>query len=365
MILFFIVINAIYVLFIVAAIVGWIFSENKTVSISNHKNFSILIPFRNEEKKIGVLLQTLSENFKGIQIVLVNDHSIDNTCKLIEEYICLNKNNNIKLVQAQGMGKKNAIAEGVEYVNENYIFLTDADCTFSRNGVQQLSGCLNRSGMVYAMVSYENSGNSFFQKIMILDLFAINGVALGLGNLGLHTYCSAANIFISKNVLLQSQNELKKSSNLSGDDLTLMKVVNKNNFELKACLNKNCLVKTLAPYTLGEFFKQRLRWGQKASGYKNLMLLALTLTVFIQCLSPFLALIAYISGYWSNTLHWLWVPGLVIDFLLLFLVSYRLGYVRLMAVYFPAWLLNLIYIPVIGLVGLFYSGEWRGRKIRN
>ena len=66
-----------------------------------------------------------------------------------------------------------------------------------------------------------------------------------------------------KKVLINVSNELIESTNLSGDDLTLLNYCREQNHKIISFTNKKYIVTTKAPSTLGEFFKQRLRWGQK------------------------------------------------------------------------------------------------------
>jgi glycosyltransferase involved in cell wall biosynthesis len=63
--------------------------------------------------------------------VLVNDHSTDQSEKIVEEFA--QKHPNIKLdrLPQDQFGKKRAIALGVTLATNEVIVTTDADCSFS------------------------------------------------------------------------------------------------------------------------------------------------------------------------------------------------------------------------------------------
>lgn len=82
-----------------------------------------IVPFYNERKRIGRVLDQLI-NVKNLQqIICVDDGSTDNTSQLIKKNyptivtIRLNKN----------CGKTNAVAQGLKKVKTEYVFLCDAD----------------------------------------------------------------------------------------------------------------------------------------------------------------------------------------------------------------------------------------------
>ena len=73
---------------------------------------SVIVPFRNEEKRISYLLRSIKNqslaNFK-FEIILVDDQSNDGSRKIIEEFIGFNSKINTKLARIPigiGGGKK-------------------------------------------------------------------------------------------------------------------------------------------------------------------------------------------------------------------------------------------------------------------
>lgn len=105
---------------------------------------SVVIPARNEETKIGRLLESLcKQDYPNFEVVVVNDRSTDRTGDIIADYA--QKDDRIKLIQGSDappgwIGKCNAILHAVSKVSKKgddqwYIF-TDADTYHHPNSLK-------------------------------------------------------------------------------------------------------------------------------------------------------------------------------------------------------------------------------------
>ena len=78
-----IVIFSIYTGWMLALIFGWLIRNNyKITSSSRHNSLSVLIPYRNEQENIPLLLKSLSDldySTDRVEFVFINDHSVDNS----------------------------------------------------------------------------------------------------------------------------------------------------------------------------------------------------------------------------------------------------------------------------------------------
>jgi len=85
------------------------------------KNISIIIPARNEEASLKILLKKflLYRKFYK-EIILVDGQSSDKTVEIA-------KNNNCKVIKQKGLGYGAAIIEGVKAVKTKYFIIFDAD----------------------------------------------------------------------------------------------------------------------------------------------------------------------------------------------------------------------------------------------
>lgn len=347
-----------YVLFIAVALTGWLFSGPSPQIKYPLPDTTLVIPFRNEKNNLPVLISSLEKQLMKPEVLFINDHSTDGG-ELLPEMRAFQVLNNI------GEGKKQASATGIERAQTDCVLFTDADCILPQNYCSLLSNELNQNyDLVYGPVLYQQSYRKNWHPLFFLDQLSLTGVSIGLGQFGVFTYCSAAALGVRKTSGISFSSDLRKSGNKSGDDQQMLDAVKKMNGRIKALTVKEATVITAVPQTLGEFLRQRLRWGQKASGYTNPSLVALTLLVFFTHWAIIYCICACFSGYCELMQLWPVYAKLLIDFLFLFLVGYKLGYTKPIMFFIPAWIFNLLYVPLVGILGLFYAGTWKNRKIR-
>lgn len=96
---------------------------------------SIIIPVYNEEKTISSILNDLPHK-DYIEIIVVDDHSIDNSVKEIEKIQKTHKLKLIKHYKNQGYGK--AILTGIEKCEGNIIVTMDSDGQHSPSDIYRL-----------------------------------------------------------------------------------------------------------------------------------------------------------------------------------------------------------------------------------
>jgi hypothetical protein len=364
------------------AFLGWIMPRKKSQN-SSGAGITVVVPFRNEEKNLGSLLKSFIGQQAGPPIILVNDHSTDASLQVIEKFRAQNPGMKIEVLFSDGEGKKAASATGLKAVKTPYVFFTDADCVIPDTGTEytdDTDGEIKNKGFFffseitaicgesdvdffYGPVVYGNNGERT-NALFFLDQLALNAVALGLGKCGIHTYCSGAHMG-GKTVSLQTAIPvLNQSKNLSGDDVTYLQEAVRQTQKIVALTDRELMVYTAAPAGWKDFFGQRVRWGQKAPGYTSWSLKGLSALVWAVCLVVLMVLVGCFSG--ILTPMWWAIPTikLCIDLLFLFLVTLRLSVHARLWAFLPAWVLNLMYIPVVAVLGFMTNTSWKGRKVK-
>jgi glycosyltransferase involved in cell wall biosynthesis len=109
---------------------------------------SIIIPAFNEETTIVSVLEKISFVDLGPikkEVIIVNDHSTDDTVKVIEQYIKEKQSDNIRLfTHEKNLGKGSAIHTGIKYSNGDIIIIQDADLEYDPDEyLQMLNPILN------------------------------------------------------------------------------------------------------------------------------------------------------------------------------------------------------------------------------
>jgi glycosyltransferase involved in cell wall biosynthesis len=94
---------------------------------------SIIVPAFNEERTIvQILTKVLATEISGIEkeVIVVNDHSTDNTRKLVQEFIQSGYSNVRLIDQHKNMGKGAALHRGIEEAKGDFLIIQDADLEY-------------------------------------------------------------------------------------------------------------------------------------------------------------------------------------------------------------------------------------------
>ena len=169
-----------YVLLILRYTLGWC----KVKAITN-KDFtpkvSIVIAMRNEENEVERLLQNLQSQIyptDKLELILVNDHSTDNTLNILNS----SQLDNLQVVNMpkEEFGKKNAIKNAIELASGDIILASDADCSFNPKWVQTMVNYFTDENikLVSGPVAYHKKKGIFltifFFLISSIKLFDMN-----------------------------------------------------------------------------------------------------------------------------------------------------------------------------------------------
>lgn len=104
---------------------------------------SVVIPARDEEKNLPRLLSSiLDEDYKNIEILVINDQSSDRTEEIIKEFEQKDSRvkgyNTAEGVKLSKHGKINALMQVVDYAKGDYIIFTDADTWQEKNAISSM-----------------------------------------------------------------------------------------------------------------------------------------------------------------------------------------------------------------------------------
>lgn len=96
---------------------------------------SILMPAYNAEKFIGETLDCLiSQAYRNIEIIVVNDGSTDNTCSIVEDYAY--RDSRIKVFHQQNLNAARARNRAFAESHGEYVMYMDADDLISKYKIQ-------------------------------------------------------------------------------------------------------------------------------------------------------------------------------------------------------------------------------------
>ena len=363
----------VYAILIIQLIFG--FNKVKSFEVTNvspKTAFTIVVPFRNEEKNLNWLLQSLSQlNYpiSLVQIVMVDDFSKDNSTFIYNKWRLNHQEVDTTLLEnlvLSNSPKKDALGRAIPIAKHEWIVTTDADCIVNKNWLLTLDNYIQTYNpeMIVGAVMY-NAKNNWFHHFQQLDLMSLQGVTIGSFGIGKPFMCNGANFGYTKKFFNEIGGFGGINDTVSGDDVFLLqKAVNANLENVHYLKNNDSIVKTKPENDLFKLFMQRVRWAGKSTGYKSgyakflaviVLLMNLGLTSAF-CLLPF------------ALLNWKIV-------LIVFLTKYSVDYILLYksntylrnGKFFLPMASSIIYpffSSLVGVYSLFGSFVWKGRKFR-
>ena len=278
-----------------------------SVNKNNLVKVSVLIAARNEEKNIEKLLESLKkQSFSKelFEVIIVNDHSTDNTDEIINDFINKNKELDVKLLKAEKKGKKHAISQALHSAINELVIVTDADCVLNDLWIESIVGFYQeeKCKMILAPVLLSPAEN-LFEKMQVLEHLSLIGSTAGSASIGFPVMCNGANMAYERKAALEVEKFRKDFDIPSGDDMFLLeqfvKCYGHNN--VKFLLSKSAVVKTKTCKTIKDFFRQRRRWVSKTKSYTSWKVIVTALIVLFFNLSIISLLVSafFVPALWS------------------------------------------------------------------
>lgn len=239
-------------------------------------NFSILIPFRNESEHLPILLQSLSKlNYptSHFEVICIDDHSDDNSSRLITNFKESHPNFPIRLLNSSIPSKKAALEYGISHTQHDWIVTTDADCIIPLNWLEAYNTFLqqNDSHFIAGPVSYISNG-SFLQAFQHLNFLCLQGVTIATFQKKVPFLCNGANLCFYKPTFYALHGYEGNKHIASGDDIFLLEKFAKQDIsKLNFLAATDCIVQTHPQSTWHSLFSQRIRWAAKTTAVRNVL----------------------------------------------------------------------------------------------
>ena len=140
---------------------------------------SVIIPARNEEKTLPLLLEDLkNQSLVPYEVICVDDASEDGTARVAQSYrACVIS---LKNKPDGWMGKNWACQNGANAATGDLLLFLDADVRLGRDGLRKLMQAHADSGCTISVQPYHQTEKAYEQCSMLFNLvqIAANGTAL-------------------------------------------------------------------------------------------------------------------------------------------------------------------------------------------
>ncbi|UWY29602.1 glycosyltransferase [Flavobacterium sp. TR2] len=364
MILILFSILAIYIVSISLLIYGFFkVRQYQKTDLKPQTSFTIIVPFRNEEENLPILLESFSNlNYPTdlFEVILVDDSS-NEEFQLSSFSFQVSIIDNIRVSNSP---KKDAITAAIQHVNTDWVITTDADCVVPVNWLLNFDNYIqeNKVSMLAGAVTYRCE-NSFLDHFQQLDLTSLQGATIGSFGLNKGFMCNGANFAYTKS-LFEKLNGFDGNNKIaSGDDVFLLqKAVEKFPDTVHYLKADKAIVSTKPTENWKALFHQRVRWAAKTSSYKSAFGKFLGLIVFFGNLSFVIGFFLLLFGIWAYPIFVLFAFfKFAIDYVLLSMTNQFLTKTRIKSLLLSS-LLYPFFSSTVALYSLFGSYEWKDRR---
>jgi len=320
---------------------------------------SVVIPFRNESKRIQRLIESLnSSNKLPAELIFIDDHSEDNTCELILQ--SLQPDSQIIQMEVGIQGKKRALQQAIQRAKGKYILTLDADVFFSKDYFSNLE--LLSEAELYLLPAVLKAEKPW-QHLLEIDLLLINAINAGLSGLVRPIIASGANMLFKKESYLTYHRIESHIQVPSGDDIYLLRDFRTSRLTIHLMADRQFQVNTETPQSLAEFLHQRIRWIAKTSDVKDHLSTFLATFQSILTLS-IIAIMLYAIAFTKWKLFgFVYCSKTIVDMLLFgpFFMHFKRPIAWLLIPFYQ--FLYPFYNLLIILILPFFNPKWKGRSI--
>lgn len=354
---------SIYFVILLLLLFGWnkaVAFDGKTGAVDHF--LSVVVPMRNEEKTVASLIEDLvDQRYTHVEIILVDDHSSDNTYAVTSALI--EKSKHIRLIKSRGNGKKAALAEGIGHARGTIIVTTDADCSLHRDWLLEINQSFQDESVKMAFGAVRIPASStFFSKLQSVEFASVVATGAAAFALGSPIYCNGANLAFRKAVFEEVKGYEGNMHIPSGDDEFLLRKIHAaypNGIRFMPAVQS--IVSTVPAAGFSAFIQQRIRWAAKwrFSQHWVSKVFALSLVLFHGCvIGSFVWL--FLGGY-PPVLPILLLIKAFLEFVFLFSVCLFLKLRWQMLAFLVLQFTYSFYVAGIGIASNFIPYRWKER----
>lgn len=221
-----------------------LFNQKKHLGLAETDDFpmseqavSVIICARNEDENLRRNLpKILEQDYPNFEVVVVNDASTDDSTAVLNE---LSKQYShlkiISILEKKKLGKKSALAKGIDNASHDWLLMTDADCTpLSKNWISgMMAGIREGKEMVLGYAPYAKRDNSLLNKFIRFETVWTATQYLSFALIGQPYMGVGRNLLYDKRLYKKVDGFSKHEDLASGDDdLFVNQVITQKNFSI-------------------------------------------------------------------------------------------------------------------------------------
>lgn len=369
-----------YFVLVLYFFVGWLRLKKFEIPVSlthkPHTFVSIIVPVRNESEHIKECLESIfKQNYPAnlYEVIVVDDYSTDPTLRLAREF---NRPNLLVLDLMKYLGnpgeytpnKKKAITLGVKNSRGKLIITTDGDCVMGENWLSSMVSFYEQNNykFVTGPVLLQPAKNplGLFQQLDVINMVGIGAATI---RNGLPTMSNGANLMYDKQAFYEVEGFKGNNDIPTGDDVFLMQKINARfPGSIGFIKNFDACVFSKPEYSFTGFVAQRVRWISKSSRFSSMWVTLILVMAYM------VNLMVIISALYALQMQpYTWLPVAIIGGTKLLMdwifnipvtVFFKKGILLLVLPFID--LFHILYVVIIGVLGLSGKYTWKDRQIK-
>jgi cellulose synthase/poly-beta-1,6-N-acetylglucosamine synthase-like glycosyltransferase len=379
---------------------------------------SVVVAARNEENTLTACLKSLlaqSYPSKQYEVILVDDHSTDNTysiactfatdnpilkvLKLDNAAECgmrnaecgikrISLNSEIRNPKSEfriPMGKQMALDVGIQACRGEIILSTDADCVVPNTWVEDMVTSYDtdwrNQGAIGVIVGFsmldegcakiENYPKdnlltrklrSLFIKLQSLELLSLFSAFAGGLKMGVALACTGNNLAYRRQVYDELGGFVNLGFTVAEDNMFLQWVDRYSKWRIKPVCHSGVTVLTRPMKTVKDFLRQRLRWASNSTENRLSLVCFMVVVYGFYLLLPVALLLAAFGVLSWTPMLMILALKLVPEFLLVLRGLKLFNRMDLLKYFLLLEPCQIVYILICGICGLLFKIVWKGRK---
>lgn len=333
----------------------------KPIHLKDHL-VSVIIPARNESLRIQPLLDSLKLYKDDVEIIIVDDHSDDDTGLLASSYgyqVVVPKER-----PTGWKGKPWALDQGVTHAKGNIIVFLDADTVLLEQGLERIVSLFLETNTPLSIQPYHHMKTSierlsvFFNVLVVM---AANTYTLLKNTLTPRAFFGPTQVMLKQDYLDFATDPSVTSQVL--EDIYLGKAFLKNGKRIRSIIGKNIISFRMYPEGFKDMllgFGKNFANGAIAIGAFQAILLSLWIS------APYASINILLTS--LLTQGDLFIPATIylVFGLQLYLFSRQIGNFRASIIFlYPLHALFFLYVFIYSFfrIYIFKNNTWKGRKV--
>jgi chlorobactene glucosyltransferase len=337
----------------------------KAKELDSREKISVLVPARNEERNIEILIKSiLNQKYPNYELIVLDDNSSDNTYDIAAKYI---DNPKFKLLRGTNLpngwlGKNYACQCLADAATGEYLIFTDADNYHDINALSKTVSMMKRYNLDMLSAFPQQKTISFYEKLIIplIDVIIYSGLILWTTyHLKSSAFAAANGQWIAfRKKLYQEIGGHAAVKDKIVEDVELSRIAKKSKAKIMTASGKDLIFGRMYN-SLNEIWEGLSKNIYGLTNFETIPFFVLTLLIFLACILPYFMLL-------SKTLFEFALVAVLINSVWRFLLAVRYSHNIFISVFLHP--ISMILLILIGFNSFYRSTfktlRWKGRDIK-